>query len=223
MRREDIISKGLYQYPQLPDLVSVKQFIILRDRKEKCLLLRMTNDRNERLTGLTLRVRQFNAKGDLIGTCSVEQNGVAYRAGAAFNVNQRIVLAEACVDFKVDVVSVTCGSYLHSVKGGEIVTSYIPEEKPAKAVNESSFLKKMKGERHAVSSRTYNPKKLILWICCTIVFWAALFTAIQLVVFMRTETVFTLDQVEYTFETDDHVEEVHRGISSPRIQLFKSS
>ena len=58
MRKEDIISKGNYTYPQLEDLVFVKQYIMLRDEGAKRLLLRMSNNRSEKLEGVSFRLTQ---------------------------------------------------------------------------------------------------------------------------------------------------------------------
>ena len=71
MRREDIISKGYYTYPQVNGLISVKQFIVLRQENEKRLLLRMSNDRGETVTGFSLRVLQYDAAGRMIGSATV--------------------------------------------------------------------------------------------------------------------------------------------------------
>ena len=75
MRREEILSKGRYTHPQVADLVSVKQYIIVKHEGKKQLLLRMSNDRGEIATALSLRVHQYNVRGDIIATEKIELLG----------------------------------------------------------------------------------------------------------------------------------------------------
>lgn len=204
MRREDIISKGYYTHPQVNGLISVKQFIVLRQENEKRLLLRMSNDQGETVTGFSLRVLQYDAAGRMIGSATVEKSGLKHKARSAFHVGQEIPLEEDCVDFRVTVLSVQCGSYLHKVKGEEVLTSYLPEEEAEEPFNEARILRKMNGERHRISSRTYRPKLSLILICSVIVLTALIAAAVHLAIFMSTETLFTLDHVDYRFETDNH-------------------
>ena len=205
MRREDIISKGYYTYPQVNGLISVKQFIVLLQDGEKRLLLRMANDGGETVTGFSFRVLQYDAAGRLIGSETVEERAVKHKARSTFHVTEEIPLADGCVDFRVALLSVQCGSYLHTVKGEEVLSSYLPEEESEEPFDEARILRKMKGERHRISSRTYRPKLSLILICSAIVLMALLATAVHLAIYMSSETLFTLDNVDYRFETDDHV------------------
>ena len=117
MRRETIISKGYYTYPQTSGLIAVRQYIVLLRNNEKQLLLRLTNERGEAVTGYTLRVLQYYAAGALVGTQTVEESGVSYKPKATFGMSREIPLSEDCVDFRVTVLSVACGSYVHTLKG----------------------------------------------------------------------------------------------------------
>ena len=206
MQRENIISKGYYTHPQLSGLISVSQYIVLSKDNEKVLLLRMNNDKNEEVTGYSFRVLQYNAAGNLISEQTVEQNDLSYAPGVTFTVDQRITISDDCVDFKVAIISVKCGRYLYVVKDEEIVSSYVIDDDIECTKGKPQYLKKMKGEGQKLSPRVYHSKKVIFGISAIIISLMLLLTAIHLMIFMRTETIFTLDNVEYQFESDNRTD-----------------
>ena len=204
MRKEDIISKGNYTYPQLEDLVSVKQYIMLREKGVKQLLLRLSNDKREKLGGISFRLDQYDVKGKLIKNDVFTSDGIDVKPTASFGLNLKVELEEECVDFKVEMIWARYGDYLHQVRGNDCLVTYDKQE-TVESVDTDALSKKMLGKKHEVITRTVKPHKLMLAAVVVMLAAVMTFVGIRIADFMRTEECFTLDSVEYRFTTDDHI------------------
>ena len=97
MHKEEILSKGSYVHPQTPDLVSVKQYVVTRIKDKKVLFVRLNNERGETVDSVSLSVRQYNVKGELIGTDKVKLKKLNAPAYSVFAPTTPIVLSEDLV------------------------------------------------------------------------------------------------------------------------------
>lgn len=203
MLREEIISKGLYTHPQVPGFVSVKQYILLRRQGKKNLFLRFENHRREVVTALSFSVKQFDAKGSLINQEHFALTKVNCAGEGVLVFDKAIKIKERCADFRVTVHSATYGEYVYEAHGDTLRVLYQKEgSKPR--VDTDALKRRMGGETHRVGPRTLNaPKPLFLFACIALVLMAIL-VGVQLYQFTRTEVLFTLDDVEYAFETNNH-------------------
>ena len=205
MIREEIISKGYYVHPQSTDVLSVKQYIILQRHGKKQLLLRMENHRNESVTALSFFVLQYDAKGNLIGRERVDLKDAYLKANAVGSLPRFIPLKAKCVNFRVEIASVAYGNYVYVPKdeGWQIRYEKAERETP---VDMENISERMNGKRLVVSPRTLNSKKTLLTIGVSILAVLAIFIGVHLYNFLRTETLFTLDSIEYSFETANRVD-----------------
>ena len=204
MNREEIISKGFYTYPQHKDYVCVKQYIVLKDAGKKYLTLRMVNNHTETATGLTLFVRQYDASSNFIVTEKVEVDNISIKPDGVFSLGQRIELREECADFEVDIVSMTFGAYKYVVKDGEVIPVFSMDEDSAPP-DKAEITYKMRKSKQTVSKRNGLSTRYFVLFASVVLLVLCAFSAFQIFNFMNTEKVFTLDDIEYSFETDDHV------------------
>ena len=204
MRREEIIAKGAYTAPQFGELVSVKQFIMLRQKGEKYLLLRLCNDRSERVDSVCFRVLQYDVKGNLVGTETVVNKRVSAEGGEDFAPDNKIKLNHACIDFVVEMVSATYGNYTYRLHDGELTATY-EERDPVKdaPVDKARLARKLRGQSGQVSVKTLSAPKLLVSSMAVVLLIVGLFAFLQLKNFMATEEFFTLASVEYRFATEN--------------------
>ena len=205
MRREEIIAKGAYTAPQFEELVSVKQFIILRQRGAKHLLLRLHNDRAERVDTLSFKVKQYDVKGNLIGTETVTKRSLAVEGGEDFTLEDPVKLNRACIDFTVEMIYAEYGDYTYRLHGGVLSASY-ENRSDTPPIDKAHVSKQMGGKPNRVSVQTLNAPKLLVASMAAILLIVGIFAAIQLKNFMATEEFFTLDKVDFRFVTDNHVD-----------------
>ena len=203
MRKEEIIAKGAYTAPQFGELISVRQFIMLREKGEKHLLLRLRNDRAERADAVSFRVKQFDIKGNLIGAETVTERNIAAEGGQEFAPDTPVKLNHACVDFTVEMVSAVYGDYTYHLHGDTLTSSYESrsEEPP---LDKEAIAKSLRGRSGRVTVKTTNAPRLLVASVAIILLVVAVFAFLQLKNFMATEEFFTLESVDYRFLTDDH-------------------
>lgn len=205
MLREEIISKGLYTRPQASGIVAVKQYILMRKKGKKLLLLRFENHKRERLDALSFSVKQYDARGTLIAQERFDLSGLSYEGGQIFAFDKNVRIKERCADFKVVVHSATYGNYLHTVHGLDVQVVYA-KPVPKKKFDTAAVKARMGGDTHSVSPRTMNEPKPVLWFACSVLLLIAILIGVQLYNFKRTEEFFELDQIEYAFETENHTD-----------------
>ena len=205
MRKEEIISKGAYTAPQFGELISVKQFIMLRRKGEKQLLLRLRNDRAEQADAMSFRIKQFDAKGNLVGTDTVAEKNMAVKGGEDFSLQSPIMLHPACIDFTVEMISADYGDYTYHLHGGKLTSSY-ENRSEVQPVDKEKISKQLRGKSGRVTVQTLNAPRVLVASMALVLLIIGAFAFLQLKNFMATEEFFTLDNVEYRFETDNHVD-----------------
>jgi len=203
MNREEIISKGFYTYPQIRGYLSVKQYIVLREGNKKYLALRMVNEHGETATGVTLSVRQYDSASQFVATEKVEVSNIKAKTDASFNLKDKIALHEECERFEVDIVSMTFGSYKYLVRNGEIIPVFSLDEEKGDQDRAEVTYKMRKRSQKVVQRNRISPKVYII-LSAIIFLTVCAFAVAQIMHFANTEVVFTLDDIEYSFETDNH-------------------
>ncbi|MBQ8350607.1 MAG: hypothetical protein IJY20_01000 [Clostridia bacterium] len=127
MVNDQCLAKGFYRYAQNSEFVSVKQYMFVRARGKKCLLLRFSNDMGYDVTLLRFTLVQLNADGDVIQRTPLCYNSLHVNAGTAFATQRAIVVDEACTDFKIIFHEVGSGCYRYVVKDGNVMVYYQAE------------------------------------------------------------------------------------------------
>ena len=203
MRKEDILLKGTYIHPQPSDLLSVKQYIIAKVKDKKALFLRFSNDRGETATAMSLRVTQYDVKGDFISSEKIELKRLKAAPLATFTLKDSIVIADNCVDFRVDIITASYGDYIYDVIDGEAHIRYAKEEEENKNIDIPQLRKSLGGRNQRVSVKTLKVPSLLVVICSILLLSVFCFVIVQLGLYMYVETCFTLDNFDYEFLTDN--------------------
>ena len=79
----NVIAKGSYSKFRFNDFVSVRQYLLIREKGRKYLILKLSNDATETVTSLKLVVEQLDVRGACIETSRVEWK-VNGKAGEKF-------------------------------------------------------------------------------------------------------------------------------------------
>ena len=198
-----IISKGFYMHPGIPNFVSAKQYVIVRSGKENQLFFRFENPKNELLSAISFTVDCYDTEGRIAKSAKIEQSGLRIKGHDFFVVNRPVVLDTAYADFKVTINSVRYGDYLY-ITHGEDVEVVFEKQEDNHAIDRVPFLEMLGGRTHkAVSRVIHTPAFFVVLVSLLLVSLFAVL-GIKLYNFTRTETLFTLDKIEYTFASDDH-------------------
>ena len=123
-----IISKGIYSYPQPAGYVSVKQFIFLRVGEKKHLLVRFSNDLDVTIESVSFTVSQLDAEGALINKLHTRCKK-SIKSGESFAIDKALAVDEKCVDVKVTVDTAISGEYEYSDRNGIITVRHIKKTK----------------------------------------------------------------------------------------------
>lgn len=199
---DKIISKGFYTHPGIPNFVCAKQYVITRSGKENHLFFRFENPKNELLTAISFSVDCYDSDGRIIKTAKVEQNNLKVKGHDCFVVNRPVVLDGGCVDFKVTVNSAGYGDYCYVTHGNDVEVTYEPQNQSG-AVDRVPFLHKLGGNTHKAAPKTVHTPRFFMLLASAVVLSLFLILGIKIYNFTRTEELFTLDMIDYTFATDD--------------------
>ena len=130
---QQYIAKGLYQYSQISNLVSVKNYIFLRQNGKKCLLIRFSNDLDHIVDSMEFTVIQLDSAGKILEKTKVAYKNMRLMPGQNFS-STGIVVNEFCTDFKVIFQSVISERYKYVVRQGQVVIYYL--KKPTEIISE---------------------------------------------------------------------------------------
>ncbi len=189
MQKELILSKGKYSYEQPEELLSLRQYIFVRDGRRKQLLLRFKNDRRERCEAFSFLLVKLDAKGKVLGEELLEYGGEPIAAGATFAFDKKISVEERCTDFRVQPVCASFGNYTYQMGAEEMTVSYV------KKTNSATRRTPKAGHRLHI----YSPRLPWLYVIVALVLLSAVFLAAlyQVNEFTKTEDEFTLYGVQY--------------------------
>lgn len=199
MENTKVISKGSYSTFRFNDFVSVKQYLLIREDGDKYLLLKLSNDAQETVTGLKLTVEQLDVRGVCVETSHVEWTDLSVMGGDQFISPEKIPLRENCIEVKINLVGATYGEYTYTVKSNELVVVY---NKKAVEKNEDYSLK-TNGERVVKRDRKFKRPFSLIAAACLAVVCALVGILVHLYYFKQVETRFIWRGVRYEFVTDD--------------------
>lgn len=200
---EKIVSKGFYTHPGIPNFVSAKQYVVIKKGLENQLFFRFENPKNETLTALSFSVDCYDADGNAVKTVKIEQQALKVKGRSCFVVNSPIALEPECVDFKVSIHCVSYGDYCYVVHGNDVEVVF-EKQNPYQEIDCVPYLHKMGGHTHKSSSRTLHAPQLFFALFSLILIALFAVLGVKLYTFTRTEEIFSLNQVEYTFATENH-------------------
>lgn len=135
------IHKGVYRYTQPDQLVSVKDYLFLRDNGSKYLLLRFSNDMNVPVNAMEFTLTQLDNGGKVLKTDKLSYDGLCFEPGTDYAPEEAIAVLEQCTDFRLQFSRVYSGSYTYHVRGTQINVSYTPDQ-PAPTPTENPTVRK---------------------------------------------------------------------------------
>lgn len=118
------ISKGYYQYSQVNNFITVKNYMFLRDNDKKCLLIRFVNDSDFVVDSMEYVVVQLGVGGEIIKRSEVVCKKMKLAPGEIYASDDALVVDDYCSDFKVVFSTVRSGDYVYTVREGRVVADY---------------------------------------------------------------------------------------------------
>lgn len=195
----NVIAKGSYSKFRFNDFVSVRQYLLIREKGKKYLILKLANDAKETVTGLKLVVEQLDVRGTCIETNRIEWTDINGKAGEKFVPKDKLPLREHCVEVKIHLTGATYGDYTYAVKSNELVVTY--EQK--RLVEEKDYSQKTAGKTAVSAQRKFKIPFVIVVVSLLVLACALTATFVQLFRFKKTETEFTWKDVRYEFMLDN--------------------
>ena len=122
---QQYLSKGFYQYAQIGNAVSVKNYIFMHENGKKCLLIRFSNDLEYTVDTMTFTVIQLDSVGKVITQTNVTYTELQFLPGSTYVAPIGLVVDDSCTDFKVVFSSVKSGRYEYLTRGGHLIVRYI--------------------------------------------------------------------------------------------------
>ena len=150
MKQKSYLLKGKYEHSQIPGYFTVKEYIMLEQEGQHCLLLRFQNDMKTPVHAVSFAVQQYDADGNLLASVPVEYENLFIEPKARYSSTQGIVLHEKCVDFAIFVKYIISGSVKYVFKKGIVTEHYeVREYRPRKRHifngNKATVLRKYNG------------------------------------------------------------------------------
>lgn len=115
MVSENLIAKGNYRHSQISNFVSVKNYIFMRKKGAKCLLLRFFNELSYTVDGMTYVIFQYDAEGNLLKRQQVRHSDIKLNPLGTYVTVDPLEVDEKCVDFKIAFSEVRSGKYRYHV------------------------------------------------------------------------------------------------------------
>ena len=195
MQDYHVVSKGTYNDFKFNDFVSVKQYLLVKEKNKKYLLLKFGNDAKETVSGLRLTVKEFDVRGNCLGAKKVVWDEVNGKAGSKFLGKEKILLEDSCVEVKISLDSAVFGDYVYSVKGKELVVTY-----QRKISDVSKDYPTDLGEENVVKTTRSFKAPFVVVLVSLIMLCASVFgTVFHLITFKEAENEFLWSGVEYSF------------------------
>ena len=118
------MEKGFYHHTQPAKSLAVKQFILVREKGKRCLLLRFLNETGLTVKGFQFQLVQLDSEGKEIACNKIKLCRLHIPPETTYATAKGIVVKEECADFTVKVLNVLSGSYKYAYRGGKTVALY---------------------------------------------------------------------------------------------------
>ena len=125
---EKVISKGTYNYSLPNSPIEVLQYVFIRQRGRKCLLLRFRNNTEFIVNKIEYEIVQLGEKGKEISRTEFKTPPLNETPGSVFTLSDAIIVNEQCVDFRINFIFLKAGKYEYNFSGKDVFVSYESEE-----------------------------------------------------------------------------------------------
>ena len=119
-----MLSKGFYQYAQLDRFVMAKNYMFLRNKGKKFLLIRFYNDMDYRVEEMTFTIYQLDASGKMLDSSKVTCDHIFFRPGCYYTMEEAVMVHELCNDVRVVFNEVVSDQYVYRPKDGRAIAYY---------------------------------------------------------------------------------------------------
>ena len=205
MGKEQIISKGKYAYAQPENIVSVKQYLFVREEDgKKRLLLRFANERQEICSKFAFILYRLDAKGNVLGQDKYDSADRDFSENEVFAFDRKIVVEEKCTDFKIQMVYARYGDYTYNVEHNNVSVAY--SEKNTARLRHAGSISKVKPRK--IHSRTFDMPWFFAVLSVVILALAFAACGFLLKDYKEKEIDFTLAGVSYRFVDKDKKDDV---------------
>ena len=200
MRNYSIIAKGIYSYKQTNEFLPVERFLIIRKKSRRFLLLDFDNRRDEKLTGLTLQIEQFDVRGNELGIVNAIVKDLSVKKGK-FILKQKIELHHSCIDFRVKIVTAEYGNYVYRLGADDTFVTYERKKRKAK-IDDTEISHELGADGVRVKRRRFGIPVFTGIFAGILLATAAVTSYFHIMQFKEDEERFFLSNLQYEFMTD---------------------
>ena len=124
-----VIDKGFYNHSQSSGQIQLKQYIVVRENDKKCLLLRFFNESDLIIQSMDIVLTQIRAHGKESKLTKLKLNRINVHPGEIYTTESGIVISDDCVDFRIEIKSVSSRDYTYRESRGRLIPKYDPHAK----------------------------------------------------------------------------------------------
>ena len=200
------ISKGFYQYSQVNNFITVKNYMFIRENDKKCLLIRFVNDSDFVVDSMEYVVVQLGVGGEIIKKSEVICKNMKLAPNEIYAPDDALVVDDYCSDFKVVFSCVKSGDYVYTVREGRVVVDYTLPDPPLDLGKKKrgSAVKRFGVQRRSIrrtAIATLAPiVALVLAIVCVSLYMVRTFIETTSPEETQESATSFTDEVEYDFE-----------------------
>lgn len=155
-----MLSKGFYQYAQMDRFVMAKNYMFLRNKGKKFLLIRFYNDMDYKVEGMTFTIYQLDATGKMLDSSKVSCNHIFFRSGGYYTMEDAVMVHELCNDVRVVFNEVVSDQYVYRPKDGRAI-AYYESEYVGEPISSGDYYD---DEAFTVKKKKYGRYKLASWL-----------------------------------------------------------
>ena len=170
---QQCVAKGFYKYPQINNFISVKNYIFLRSKNKKYLLLQFVNDMNCSINFIKYTVVQIDVNGKVLKKTQTSSSLYSLAPGKSFVLKEAIAVDDYCADFKIIFSEADSNRYTYRIHNGEVVTYYNKKDSPI--VNTALEQKRL--YNLSVKQRKFGRPKLAVLLAIVILLALFVFNA----------------------------------------------
>ncbi len=200
---EKIIQKGEYTHETSSMPVVPKQYIITEGKDAKQLLLRFENRSDEMLTSIKFNLIQYGV-GDKVLKEETYEFNVKVQGNTFFAPKKDMPLAPACIDFEIDIITVTYGNFAYTKDGDSVKSVFIKREKNKPLEDRTEFYAAMHEKRYSVKPKTLNKFAFFIPLIAVVVIALSLLIGKNALAYTSGKDSFTLKDITYRFTEPDN-------------------
>lgn len=122
--KNTILARGMYRHNQHSSFVCVREFMFVRKKEKKCLVLRFLNETDATLNTVEYTLKQLDIDGKVVDSSVITHSNLRAVSGKTFSPRTALVLKDECVDFRVEIIKATSGLYTYHLRGECVVVDY---------------------------------------------------------------------------------------------------